>query len=99
MSQYMSYAGGCNEIVGGFLQCSPTDCVVKNLALCVIFIMLVYYFYYIPSQTALNKKIVEGYGNAYDASYLATFPTSATVPYAGPQGYGQWFTNGPPNVG
>ena len=92
-------SGGCGETLGGFLECSPSDCTVKNIALAAIVLMLLYHFYYVPSQDRIAKKIAEGYGTAYDAAYLAPYPQSATVPYAGPQGYGQWFNNGPPNVG
>jgi hypothetical protein len=41
----------------------------------------------------------EGLSTAYEESYRAPFPACATTPYSGLQGYGQYFTQGPPNVG
>ena len=63
--------------------------------LIVLLIVLVVHYYVAPHVC----KRVDSFGTVYDQSYIAPYPSSQTTPYAGPQGYGQWFTSGPPNVG
>jgi hypothetical protein len=72
------------------------DCTLRNLVIVGIVVLFYYYYFYLPGQPYAT---MEAYGTAYDQAYIAPYPDSQTTPYSGPQGYGQWFSSGPPNVG
>lgn len=70
-----------------------------HIALMTAIVVVVIVIIVVATSGGDKKQPADGFGSAYEEAYLSPFPQCATTPYSGPQGYGQWFSNGPPNVG